>query len=39
MLIIDEDSALSDDLYDKYCDSISELSCSVGSVKENYFYN
>ena len=43
MLVIDDDSELSDTLYDKYCDMISDiimdLSCQNGKVTQNYFAN
>ena len=48
MLVIDEDAALSDSLYDKYCDAVSSLSLEYspgsemsecGSIVEKYFFN
>ena len=42
MAVIDEDPDLSDELYDRYCDSMATLSTlcgSVESISERYFYN
>ena len=50
MLIIDEDSDLSDSLYDKYCDAVASLSAIYSmedinhistreSIKEEYFFD
>lgn len=35
MLVIDEDSELSDSLYDKYCDSIASIAASVSQTESN----
>ena len=49
MLVIDENSDLSDSIYDKYCDSISSISASINAFKfgssscesivEKYFFD
>ena len=43
MLILDDNSALSDSLYDKYCDAVSSVYASIESVAESvkdvYFGN